>query len=274
MKTPLHLAALNNHADVINFLMTKGAKIEGISNKEIQKFAPSNSAIVMNNISPLLISSRKGHSNCFELLLDLGANLHETDVRGWNCLHFAAYNGHDDLVKKIIQFDQPEDTGIFKISNLNNSILLKQKNKQGHKPFDICKNERTKAWFRKKTKDDEDAIKRAFLELRKKKKLGLTIKDENKSPIKLNKGSKDINKTSTNTKKGSKEENKDSDDDYSDEEFEDDTKMKEKKVHVDDKKNKSPRDQRNSRYQKEKRSPRDRKRSKDKFQKKDSSEEK
>jgi ankyrin repeat protein len=127
MKTPIHFAALNNHAEIINFLVSKGAKIEGISNKEVQRFAPPNSAIIMDNISPLLIASRKGHTPSFELLLSLGANLHETDVREWNCLHFAAYNGHSNLVKKIIQIDSPEN------------VLLKQKNKQEHLPFDICK---------------------------------------------------------------------------------------------------------------------------------------
>lgn len=127
MKTPLHFAALNNHADVINLLVSKGAKIEGISTKEVQRFAAPNSSIVMDNISPLLIASRKGHTACFELLLELGANLYETDVREWNCLHFAAYNGHSELVKKIIQLDNSENK------------LIKQKNKQGHLSFDICK---------------------------------------------------------------------------------------------------------------------------------------
>ncbi|CAI2359509.1 unnamed protein product [Moneuplotes crassus] len=201
MKTPLHFAALNDHADVVNLLVTKGAKIEGISNKEIQKFAPQNSSLIMDNISPLLIASRKGHTNCFELLLSLGANLHETDVREWNCLHFAAYNGHHELVNKILQIDHPEN------------ILIKQKNKQEHLPFDICKNEKTKFYFRKKKKDDEDAIKRKFLELRKKKKL------ENQKKPKTKKTSGKA------TKKPLKEENKESDDDYSmDEDHDEDDK--------------------------------------------------
>lgn len=127
MKTPLHFAALNNHPDVINLLVSKGAKIEGITNKEIQQFAPAHSAIVMDNISPLLLAARKGHTRCFELLLNLGANLYETDAREWNCLHFAAYNGHSDLVSKIITLDGEK------------YILIKGKNVQGHTPFDICK---------------------------------------------------------------------------------------------------------------------------------------
>lgn len=85
-----------------------------ISHKEIEQFAPPSSELILNNVSPLLISAKKGHTACFELLLDLGANLFQTDVRKWNCLHFACYNGHSDLVKKII-FETKEYIGDGKL---------------------------------------------------------------------------------------------------------------------------------------------------------------
>ena len=146
-KTPLHFAALNNHPEIINLLVAKGAKIEGISNKEILKFAPSNSPIVTENIAPLLLAARKGNTDCFELLLNLGANLLIKDIRQWNCLHFAAYNGHSELVKQIISLDEDK------------SILIEEKNAQGHRAFDICKNEKCKSWFRGKWKRDENKLK-------------------------------------------------------------------------------------------------------------------
>lgn len=147
MKTPLHFAAMNNHADVVSLLVAKGAKVEGITNSEIVRFAPLRSALIMDNVTPLLLAAKKGHVECFELLLQLGANLHETDARKWTCLHFAAYNGHAELCRKIIELDQPGDS------------LIAAKNAQQHLPFDICKNEQSKAWFRKKWKADEDKVK-------------------------------------------------------------------------------------------------------------------
>ena len=148
MKTPLHFASLNNHADIVSLLVSKGAKIEGITNDEIIKFAPSKSALIMDNVSPLLLAAKKGNTEWFELLLQLGANLYQKDARKWNCLHFAAYNGHADLVRKIIELDNKEN------------ILIEEKNSRNTTAFDISKNEQTKAWFRKKWKDDEDQIKR------------------------------------------------------------------------------------------------------------------
>ena len=109
MKTPLHFAALNNHAEIVNLLISKGSKIEGITNDEIIRFAPSKSALIIDNVSPLLLAAKKGNTEWFELLLQLGANLYQTDTRKWNCLHFAAYNGHADLVKKIIEFDNQKN---------------------------------------------------------------------------------------------------------------------------------------------------------------------
>lgn len=158
-KTPLHFAALNNHAEVINMLVSKGAKIEGISNKELLKFAPKTSPIIMENIAPLLLAARKGNTESFELLLNLGANLHVKDIRQWNCLHFAAYNGHSELIKRIIDLDDSKN------------ILINEKNSQNHRAFDICKNEKCKAWFRAKWKRDDNKLK-AMNKLR--KKLGKT----------------------------------------------------------------------------------------------------
>jgi ankyrin repeat protein len=58
MKTPLYFAALNNHADIINLLVSKGAKIEQFSKEEMQKFAPANSSMIIENVSPFLIAAK------------------------------------------------------------------------------------------------------------------------------------------------------------------------------------------------------------------------
>jgi hypothetical protein len=74
-------------------------------------------------------------------------------------LHFASYNGHNELVKKIIELDKEKGE------------LIESKNVQRNTPFDIAKNEKCKFWFRMKKKNDEDKLKKEKLEERKLKKL-------------------------------------------------------------------------------------------------------
>lgn len=126
IKTPLHLAANYNHPEIIHLLAQSGANLEGISNDEFLKYSTNKHSIVAENVAPLLLAAKKGNIECFELLLKLGAYFYTKDIRKWNCLHYATYCGHLNLIRLILRLDY-EQNG-----------LRNMRNTHGHPPEFLC----------------------------------------------------------------------------------------------------------------------------------------
>jgi ankyrin repeat protein len=81
-RTPLHFAAMNNHADLIQILLTSQADIEWQDE---------------NKCTPLHLAGKKGALDAAALLLKSGANIYALDERNWSALHYSAYNGHSKV---------------------------------------------------------------------------------------------------------------------------------------------------------------------------------
>lgn len=126
MKTPLHLAAFHNHPEIIHLLVTSGASLEGISNDEFLQYSTNKHSILSENVAPLLLAAKRGNIDCFELLLKLGAYFYTTDIRNWNCLHFATYANHLKMIKLILRLD-------YQQNGLRNML-----NTQGNIPQHLC----------------------------------------------------------------------------------------------------------------------------------------
>lgn len=109
MKTPLHLAAFFNHPEIVHLLVTTGANIEGISNDEFLSTPIKKHSILSENVSPLLQAAKRGNIECFEVLLNLGAFFYSTDIRKWNCLHYATYHNHLKMMTFILKLDWQMD---------------------------------------------------------------------------------------------------------------------------------------------------------------------
>ena len=70
---------MNNHADLIQILLTNQAEIEWQDE---------------NKCTPLHLAGKKGALEAAALLLKSGANIYALDERNWSALHYSAYNGH------------------------------------------------------------------------------------------------------------------------------------------------------------------------------------
>lgn len=150
MKTPLHLAAYHNHPEIIQILVNAGASLEGISNDEFLQYSTNKHSIVSENVAPLLQAAKRGHIECFELLLRLGASFYTSDIRNWNCLHYATYHNHLNMIRLILRLD-------YENNNLRN-----MKNTGGNIPQHLCACLKAKLiydeiWFPEEHNEDLDA---------------------------------------------------------------------------------------------------------------------
>ena len=121
MKTPLHLAAFYNHPEIVHLLVTNGASLEGISNDEFLQYSTNKHSILAENVAPLLLAAKRGNIECFELLLKLGSYFYTTDIRKWNCLHYATYHNHLPLIRLILRLDY-EQNGLRQMQNAQGNI--------------------------------------------------------------------------------------------------------------------------------------------------------
>ena len=86
--TPLHLAALQGHLDVVKLLL-----IEYKANAE---------ATTQNGSTPLHIAAQYGHLGLVEFFLEQKANI-EAAVSGYTALYIACHEGHLDVVKLLVK---------------------------------------------------------------------------------------------------------------------------------------------------------------------------
>lgn len=88
-QTPLHLAALGGHPDVVKVLLTKTTVVE--------------SDYDSINMTPLLYAARGGHTAVVQLLLGAGAPFDDKGQAGQTPLSSAAERGHKDTVQILLE---------------------------------------------------------------------------------------------------------------------------------------------------------------------------
>ena len=88
--TPLYLASQNNHSDIVKMLLDGGAK----PNMSLE-----------DGETPIHTAALKGHKVVVQLLLDRGAELNVTDDNGLTPapLYMAVSRGHKDVVKLLLK---------------------------------------------------------------------------------------------------------------------------------------------------------------------------
>ncbi|CAH2092312.1 unnamed protein product [Euphydryas editha] len=93
--TLLHWAAINNRREIIEYLLSKGAKVDAIGG-ELQS-------------TPLHWATRQGHLEATVLLVRAGADPALRDAEGCACLHLAAQFGHTAVVAYLVARGVPPD---------------------------------------------------------------------------------------------------------------------------------------------------------------------
>ena len=87
-RTALHLAAENNHAEMVKLLLGHGALKEATSD---------------GNWTALLNAAKNGHEATVDALLSAGANVNARTSSGMTALHWAAELNHIGVVKRILK---------------------------------------------------------------------------------------------------------------------------------------------------------------------------
>ncbi|MHA7877472.1 MAG: tetratricopeptide repeat protein [Bacteroidota bacterium] len=85
--TPLHLAAKQDHDDIVQLLLDKNAPIEARDKQ---------------GHTPLHLAADAGHDDIVQLLLDEDALIEARDKQGHTPIHLAAENGHDDAIEVLL----------------------------------------------------------------------------------------------------------------------------------------------------------------------------
>uniref|UniRef100_A0ACB8F4M9 Uncharacterized protein n=1 Tax=Sphaerodactylus townsendi TaxID=933632 RepID=A0ACB8F4M9_9SAUR len=86
-ETLLHIAAAHGHVKIIDYLISKGAKLD-VKDKKGR--------------IPLHIAAEKGHNDAVKILLQAGANMYSLDQEGKTPLHLASRNHHTHVLKSIL----------------------------------------------------------------------------------------------------------------------------------------------------------------------------
>jgi ankyrin repeat protein len=87
LNTPLHLASLNGHLEIIKYLIKKGVDVNA-KNRKSQ--------------TPLHLAIHNAHKNIIDFLLHHNANINALDSEGDTPLAWAAYKGQLEIVKQLI----------------------------------------------------------------------------------------------------------------------------------------------------------------------------
>uniref|UniRef100_G3Q0K9 Ankyrin 1, erythrocytic b n=1 Tax=Gasterosteus aculeatus aculeatus TaxID=481459 RepID=G3Q0K9_GASAC len=119
--TPLHCAARNGHARIIEILLEHGAPIQaktknGLSPihmsaqgdhmdcvRQLLQYNAEIDDITLDHLTPLHVAAHCGHHRMAKVLLDKGAKANARALSGLTPLHVAAFMGHLNIVKNLIQ---------------------------------------------------------------------------------------------------------------------------------------------------------------------------
>ncbi|XP_067129565.1 uncharacterized protein [Centruroides vittatus] len=85
--TPTHLAAANNHVEIVKFLAREGAHV---------------SALDPSGYTALHTAAMQGHKDCIEVLLEAEANVDCVTSDGFTPLHLSALNNHVECCKVLL----------------------------------------------------------------------------------------------------------------------------------------------------------------------------
>ncbi|XP_067049296.1 transient receptor potential cation channel subfamily A member 1 homolog isoform X2 [Acropora muricata] len=131
--TPLHVAAKNGFAIIVEELMSKGARINQRNKDEktplhlasengkvrtvtalVRKALVRKDPSVINDEddksnTPLHLAATKGHFKCCKALLENGADVDARNSTQWTPLDCAAAKGHANVAAVLLEFDSPVD---------------------------------------------------------------------------------------------------------------------------------------------------------------------
>ena len=95
-RTPLFHAAANGMPNVVRYLIERGADLEAATNEN--HIEPGS--------TPLMASAEKNAEDCFQVLLDKGANVLAIRQDGADAAYMAARYGHRDIIDHIAATDK------------------------------------------------------------------------------------------------------------------------------------------------------------------------
>uniref|UniRef100_A0A8D2L702 Uncharacterized protein n=1 Tax=Varanus komodoensis TaxID=61221 RepID=A0A8D2L702_VARKO len=87
-ETLLHIAAAHGHTEIIDYLISKGAKLEAKDKA---------------GRTPLHRAAGKGHDKAVKMLLQAGASMYSLDQEGKSPLHMASQNHHMHVLQSILK---------------------------------------------------------------------------------------------------------------------------------------------------------------------------
>ena len=87
-RTALHLAAENNHVEIVKLLLARGAKTEATSD---------------GHWTPLLNAAQNGHEKVVDVLLASKADVNARTSSGMTALHWASEGGHLKVVQRLLK---------------------------------------------------------------------------------------------------------------------------------------------------------------------------
>jgi uncharacterized protein len=90
--TPLHLCVSgtdsSDRQEIIKLLLDAGADLEAKTHA---------------GVTPLMLAGMRGKPLCAATMISCGANVHETECNNATALHAAAYNGHIEIARLLLQ---------------------------------------------------------------------------------------------------------------------------------------------------------------------------
>lgn len=89
--TPLHLAVFFGRVNIVHFLLGRGAALNAVSRTD-ERVTPLHSALANPHNAPLA-----------QVLIDAGADISATQLHGHTPLHYAAANGLETIVRRLLE---------------------------------------------------------------------------------------------------------------------------------------------------------------------------